>query len=206
MNIIIAGTHPLLRLGIENTLTPVIDMVTVEQLDSFESAAQRILSGHLHYDLLIAVDLSSNPLASLSQFSGLSSRTPLVSIIGDHLEDGRRRGLRALGVRAALRAGSTPRDLVEVVRGVLGGKVIANGRATAAPQEGIPGSWERLSRKETEISRLLVLGISNKEIARHQGVQEVTIKYHLSRIFRKLSVRNRTQAVTMLLQEREGGS
>jgi DNA-binding NarL/FixJ family response regulator len=37
-------------------------------------------------------------------------------------------------------------------------------------------------------------GVSNKEIARALGIELVTVKLHVGRIFRKLGVRNRTQA------------
>jgi DNA-binding NarL/FixJ family response regulator len=51
------------------------------------------------------------------------------------------------------------------------------------------------STQELSMLRLLVAGASNKEMARRFSVQEVTIKYHLSRLYRRLQVSNRAQAV-----------
>lgn len=51
-----------------------------------------------------------------------------------------------------------------------------------------------LSPRETEILGLLAQGQSNKEIAREVGLQEITVKVHLSSIYRKLDVRNRVEA------------
>jgi DNA-binding NarL/FixJ family response regulator len=59
-----------------------------------------------------------------------------------------------------------------------------------------------LSRRETEILGLLAQGQSNKEIARHVGLQEITVKVHLSSIYRKLDVRNRVEAALHYRQER----
>jgi two-component system, NarL family, nitrate/nitrite response regulator NarL len=51
------------------------------------------------------------------------------------------------------------------------------------------------SSQELAMLRMLVAGASNKEMARSFSVQEVTIKYHLSRLYRRLHVSNRAQAV-----------
>jgi two-component system, NarL family, nitrate/nitrite response regulator NarL len=58
-----------------------------------------------------------------------------------------------------------------------------------------------LSGREKEVGRLLVLGVSNKEIARALGIEVVTAKRHVGNICRKLGVRNRTQAAMMLADE-----
>jgi DNA-binding NarL/FixJ family response regulator len=51
------------------------------------------------------------------------------------------------------------------------------------------------SERELAMLRLLVGGASNKEIARCFGMQEVTVKYHFSRLYRRMGVSNRAQAV-----------
>jgi two-component system nitrate/nitrite response regulator NarL len=51
--------------------------------------------------------------------------------------------------------------------------------------------------REYEVLVRLARGASNKEIARELGLQEVTVKLHLTRIFAKMGVRNRSQAAVM---------
>lgn len=53
------------------------------------------------------------------------------------------------------------------------------------------------SERELSMLRMLVSGASNKEIARRFGMQEVTVKYHFSRLYRRMGVSNRAQAVAM---------
>ena len=53
---------------------------------------------------------------------------------------------------------------------------------------------EGLTVREAEILRLVSAGTSNAEIARTLWVTEQTVKFHLSNVFRKLGVSNRTQA------------
>ncbi|MEM9318386.1 MAG: response regulator transcription factor [Pseudomonadota bacterium] len=57
-----------------------------------------------------------------------------------------------------------------------------------------------LTRREMEVLSGLCRGLSNKEIAREIGLQEVTIKLHVKTLCRKLDARNRTQAA-MLAKE-----
>ncbi|PKU21628.1 response regulator [Telmatospirillum siberiense] len=54
---------------------------------------------------------------------------------------------------------------------------------------------EELTPRDLTMLRFLVGGDSNKEIARHFAMPEVTVKYHLSRLYRKMGVNNRAQAV-----------
>lgn len=52
-----------------------------------------------------------------------------------------------------------------------------------------------ISHRELEVLRLVAEGLSNQEVAERLFVSLNTIKTHSSRIFEKLEVRNRTQAV-----------
>ena len=59
---------------------------------------------------------------------------------------------------------------------------------------------EKLSPREEDVARLLMRGVSNKEIARTLGIQVVTVKMHVGNILRKLGARNRTQAALYLAE------
>jgi ATP/maltotriose-dependent transcriptional regulator MalT len=52
----------------------------------------------------------------------------------------------------------------------------------------------QLSKRETEVLKLLAEGLSNRAIAGRLFISEVTVKVHVRRIFDKLSVRTRTEA------------
>jgi two-component system, NarL family, nitrate/nitrite response regulator NarL len=55
--------------------------------------------------------------------------------------------------------------------------------------------FARLSVQENRILQCLIEGVGNKVIARKMDLAEATVKVHLKSIFRKIAVRNRTQAV-----------
>ncbi len=59
---------------------------------------------------------------------------------------------------------------------------------------------EALTPKEKEVLELVGKGASNQEIADKLCVQDVTVKTHLNRIFKKLKVSNRTQAVLLAME------
>lgn len=58
-----------------------------------------------------------------------------------------------------------------------------------------------LTRRQDEVLRLMVRGLSNKEIAHELTVSETTVKSHVTGILRKLGVSDRTQAVVKAIRE-----
>ena len=64
------------------------------------------------------------------------------------------------------------------------------------------GEIEPLTAREKEILKMVSQGASNNDIAEKLYVREVTVKTHLNSIFKKLKVKNRTQAVLLAMQMR----
>jgi len=109
-------------------------------------------------------------------------------------------------IDAALVAGASayvvktahPEDLASAVRQAFSHSVYLAGRRAAEPS--LPAEKPRvddshgLTRRELEILRLVAEGHSNAQLARMLWVTEQTVKFHLSNIYRKLDVANRTEA------------
>ena len=89
-------------------------------------------------------------------------------------------------------------DLTAAIRQAFQSSVyFANGRASApaAPAEPArPEDQPGLTKREVEILRLVAEGHSNSQLAKMLWVTEQTVKFHLSNIYRKLEVANRTEA------------
>lgn len=75
-------------------------------------------------------------------------------------------------------------------------------RVLARNRRGGHGSEESLSDRELDVLRLLSDGATNEEIAGRLFLSEKTVKSHLSSIFRKLEVTNRTQAAARAIRDR----
>jgi DNA-binding NarL/FixJ family response regulator len=66
-----------------------------------------------------------------------------------------------------------------------------------------PTVENRITKRETDVVRLAVEGLSNREIARELGLTEHTVKNYLFRVFDKLGVSNRVELVLSCLRQEE---
>jgi two-component system response regulator DevR len=106
-------------------------------------------------------------------------------------------------IRAALLAGATvyvmksarKDDLQSAVRQAFTHSVFLANDLVNTPRNGTRGEVSPpLTPRELEILRLMAEGRSNAQLAKVLWVTEQTIKFHLSNIYRKLGVSNRTEA------------
>jgi len=99
------------------------------------------------------------------------------------------------GAHAAIAKTVQPTTLGLLVREIWAGTVhhaFAGRRASGTSVTG--AGHDKLTPRELEILRLVAGGASNGLIARQLWVTEQTVKFHLSNVYRKLGVANRTQA------------
>ena len=66
-------------------------------------------------------------------------------------------------------------------------------------EEPVPG--QKLSKRQLQLLQLLNKGMSNKEISEELGINEHTVKVHLWRLFRRIEVKSRTQAIFYARQQ-----
>ena len=107
-------------------------------------------------------------------------------------------------IEAAFNAGATmycvktaePEDLASAIRQAFESSIHYAGsrewQREAAPAE--PVDLSGLTKREVEILQLVAEGHSNSQLAKMLWVTEQTVKFHLSNIYRKLDVSNRTEA------------
>ena len=117
----------------------------------------------------------------------------------------------------ALRAGASgfllkdvlPEELIAAVRVVAAGdaliapaitKRLIEQFALSAPPAVPPEGLDELTPRELEVLVLVARGRSNPEIARELVLSEATVKTHVKRVFAKLAVRDRVQAVVLAYQ------
>ena len=99
----------------------------------------------------------------------------------------------AAGIEAAIAKSASPASVGLLIREVAAGRVFHSFAQSPAPTRNVSDAPE-LTARELEILRWVAAGDSNGAIARELYVTEQTVKFHLSNIYRKLGVANRTQA------------
>ena len=95
------------------------------------------------------------------------------------------------GIHAAVAKTARPGGIGTLVREIVRGNVyhtFASGAARSVPRR------HELTPRELEILQLTASGNSNRRIAERLWVTEQTVKFHLSNVYRKLGVSNRTEA------------
>jgi DNA-binding NarL/FixJ family response regulator len=119
-------------------------------------------------------------------------------VLSSHHDTGHIDASLAAGAAAYVVKTAHPDDVASAVRQAFDHSVFMRGaQPAAASAPDAPVRSERpggLTRRELEILKLVAEGHSNAALARMLWVTEQTVKFHLSNIYRKLDVTNRTEA------------
>ena len=89
---------------------------------------------------------------------------------------------------------SSAEELSAAVHALSQGLIVGTS-ALLFESENEPPSRGPLTERESEILGLLSKGLANKQIANSLGISEHTVKFHVSSIYQKLNVTNRTEAM-----------
>jgi DNA-binding NarL/FixJ family response regulator len=102
----------------------------------------------------------------------------------------------AAGATGAISKAASPVALPTLIRETIDGRVLHVHRPPGHVQGFAPaeGTHALLSNRELEVLKLVAGGATNGEIARKLWVTEQTVKFHLSNVYRKIGVANRTEA------------
>lgn len=193
---LIIEDHPLYRGALIELVHPLIGAANTYAVGSAEEGIRR-LAGGWRPDLVI-LDLGLPGLKGIEAIRAYARLCPGVPIIvvsasEDRIEAGS--ALRAGGSVVVSKAASID-VLSGVLRRVLQGEAVEQAWFTPSGTSsvGSVASLE-LTLRQQETLVLLAQGYSNKEIALRMGLAEITVKIHVSAVFRLLGVVNRTQAV-----------
>jgi DNA-binding NarL/FixJ family response regulator len=215
IRIMIVDDHPFFREGLRNVLVAEGDIRVVGEASDGEEAVEKATA--VSPDVML-IDVNLPRLNGLEATRRIKDAHPEINVVILTAYDDEEQ------VYHAVRAGASayhakdvdPRQLVVTIREVNAGRYVVGG--TVLTEKEI-GQWllERfrqfggevlhedrylspLSAREMEILRLVVAGMSNKEIAYHLGISHQTVKNHITAILSKLGVADRTQAAVYALR------
>lgn len=195
-HIIVADDHPLFRNAITHLLQRSLPGVAVTQVESIEGLSREITDKPL--PSLVLLDLKLSDSQGMDGLLFLKKQYPSLPVLIISAYDDEAVVGRAMQYGAS---GFVPKSLemdrmAEVIRAVLDGDMWFPEISGSIRGAGDPKSHlDALTPAQLKVLALLRDGRPSKEMASLMGVTEATIKAHLTEIFRKLKVRNRTQAV-----------
>ncbi|MDQ3056475.1 MAG: response regulator transcription factor [Pseudomonadota bacterium] len=204
--LLIADDHPLFRAALKQAAADAVADLHVREAGSLEGVLA-ILDGEPGIDLVL-LDLHMPGNHGLAGLAAIRAQHPGVAVIVVSANDDPRVIRRALdhGAAGYLPKNSGLDELRDAIRRVLACEqwLPASLRATVTRAQSSTHDSElaaKLASLSPQQFRVLVLvaeGLLNKQIADRLDVQERTVKAHLSAIFDRLGVKNRTQAGVVL--------
>jgi len=204
--LLIADDHPLFRAALKQAAADAVADLHVREAESLESVLA-VLDHEPGIDLVL-LDLHMPGNHGLAGLAAIRAQHPGVAVIVVSANDDPRVIRRALdhGAAGYLPKNSGLDELRDAIRRVLACEqwLPASLRATVTRAQSsthdseLAARFASLSPQQFRVLVLVAEGLLNKQIADRLDVQERTVKAHLSAIFDRLGVRNRTQAGVVL--------
>lgn len=153
----------------------------------------KVVNDSLDEDMEADVIIASASHASFSSNRLMDSPSAAILLLSDALPNVRemRRSAQAWGV---LPADASAEEISAAVHALAQGLIVGTS-SLLFESESEPLSDGPLTERELEVLDLLSKGLANKQIAVELGISEHTVKFHVSSIYQKLNVTNRTEAV-----------
>ena len=193
MKVLIADDHPLILAGIKHALEEAEGFDVVAETNN--GAQVLPLVSQTKPDLAL-LDMRMPGMDGLTCLDRIRERHPDVKVVilsvstdPDVIQDVLNRGASAYIVKSV-----NPVDVPSALRQALDGSVF---NAIGLPEKQVADDAAKkagLTERETSILKALARGLSNDAIGKELWVAEQTVKFHLTNIYRKLGVSNRTEA------------
>jgi DNA-binding NarL/FixJ family response regulator len=209
MRILIADDHSLFRDGLRSLLTAHGHHVVGEAQEGREAVE---LVRSLKPDLVL-MDLAMSGLDGLAATRLISTELPDVKVVVLTASEEDAKPFEAIkaGAQGYLVKNLGSTEFMTLLEGLERGEpALTPGLAKRLLKELAhpthPGGGQRgpdaLTDREREVLELLVRGItSNRKLAKHLGLSESTVKFHIRNVLDKLHVSNRAEAVGLALRQ-----
>jgi DNA-binding NarL/FixJ family response regulator len=189
--VLLVGGQPLLLDAAERLLAE-SGFVVVGKSSSAKRAL-RLLGESPAQVVLLDLQMGVESIALIRDIRARHVGTAVVALSEAGDEAGVQTAL-AEGADACVLKSGDPADLVTAVRQARRRSVFFSPPAGNSHPVRVAPSHSELTQRELEILGLVAEGASNMQVARKLWVTEQTVKFHLSNVYRKLGVANRTEA------------
>lgn len=200
IRVIIADDHPVVRTGLRGMLAGHPEFQVVGEATTGAEAVA--LAVRLHPGVVL-MDLRMPETDGVAATMEIKERWPGANVLVLTTYDTDADILRAIeaGATGYLLKDAPREELFRAIRAAARGETVLAPRvATRLMGQVRAPAEEALSVREIEVLSLVARGSSNREVARQLHISEATVKSHLTHIFGKLGVSDRTAAVTTALK------
>jgi DNA-binding NarL/FixJ family response regulator len=192
---LVVDDHVIVRSGLEQLLATADDIEIVATAADGEAALASLAE---HDPDVVLMDLSMPGMDGVEATRRITSEHPgrRVLVLTSYSDRSRIMDALAAGADGYLLKHAEPDEIVLAIRSVHEGGSPLDPKAARVLLEArrAADTSTALTDREVEVLRLVQAGLSNKQIGRKLGIRERTVKAHLTRIFQRLGVADRTQA------------
>ncbi len=200
--VLIADDHPLFRAALVQALAGCLSNAEILQARDLDEAWQTLESRD---DIdLVLLDLHMPGNEGLTGLASIRCHFPAVAVVVVSANEDPRVIRRALdhGAAGFIPKSASLDELTEALHTVLDCRewvpshlaLLVGDISEDDAESGLSQRIASLTPQQFRVLALVANGRLNKQIADELGIQERTVKAHMSEIFQKLGVRNRTQA------------
>ncbi|BAP39150.1 response regulator [Acinetobacter guillouiae] len=204
MNILIVDDHPLFRHALIQAVRYSLPQAQISETAAVNEFYERLENGP-EPDLVL-LDLNLPGASGFSALVHVRAQYPALPIIVVSAHEDASIIQRAIahGAMGYIPKSAHPSHIGEAIRQVLDGDIWLppnlpaanmNFDPRAADETALAERIQSLTPQQFRVLMMVAEGLLNKQIAYELDVSEATIKAHVTAIFRKLGVQNRTQAV-----------
>lgn len=202
IRVLIADDHTMVRQGLKQILELENDMAVIAQAPNGEEAIK--LAKECSPDVIL-MDINMPGMNGLQAIKEMKEDNIPSKIIVLTIHEDREYLFKTIqmGAEGYVLKDAEPGILLEAIRSVNRGQSYIQANMTRelvkefnkiTLHDKTKGEESNLTAREIEVLELIAEGMINKEIAKRLYISEKTVKNHVSNIFRKLNVSDRTQA------------
>ena len=205
INIMIVDDHSMIREGLKQLLELDGDMRVVEEASDGVECLEKIDTAKPDVLLLDINMPRMNGLEVLAKLKEMKIKTKVL-VLTVHNEIDYLLKAVEIGINGYLLKDSESSELKKAIVSVVNGEnyiqpsLIPSLNSKMIQRDNDKDKIEDLTRRELEVLKLLATGNYNKEIAEELGISERTVKNHVSNIFKKIEVTDRTQAAVFAIR------
>lgn len=197
IEILLIENQPLTRIGIQSVILDENDIKLIGETDNAADGFAKFRD--LHPDVTI-LGLRLPDSCSIDDLDNYFIEDPKAKIIvlAEHAGDAEIKKALKKGALGYVCKDVSPDELLKAIRTVAADKKFIPPDVAQILSENV--GQEELTPAESNVLRMIVGGMSNKEIAFALDVSENTVKTHNKNIFEKLGISDRTSAATLAIK------